>query len=239
MATFDIVTAGDLYPRSTTAEMIRECHARFGEVEHPPQLISERRAAHRLRMLREEVDELADWIDAGDLVKIADALGDIEYVLHGTAFAYGVPLDEVTAEIHRSNMTKSFEGAEGEDVKLIKGAHYEPPNLDPILKATTRRFRNDGAPTSAALLDTPMGSNGADAATIRDYLIKLLADVWEYGESFDGRRPFGNSGWEWELYGALIKAGHLTGRFDRDGDLEDVDVEAGDELIAAAIRALA
>jgi hypothetical protein len=88
------------------------------------------------------------------------------------------------------------------------------------------------------VLDTPMGDNDADAATIRDYLLRLLSDVWRYGEGFDGKRPFGNSGWEWEVYGALVKAGHIDGRFDEDGYIEDADRQAGDALVASAIKVL-
>lgn len=46
-----------------------------------------------------------------------------------------------------------------------------------------------------SILDTPMQENDADAATIRDYLKALLLRLWEQGEGFDGKRPFGNSGW--------------------------------------------
>jgi len=88
------------------------------------------------------------------------------------------------------------------------------------------------------VLDTPMGDNDANADTIRDYLVCLLADVWKHGEGFNGKRPFGNSGWEWELYAALVKAGHITGRFDEDGFIEDADRQAGDALVAAAIESL-
>ncbi|MFI7630238.1 hypothetical protein [Microbispora rosea] len=92
--------------------------------------------------------------------------------------------------------------------------------------------------TGAQILDTPMQANDADAATIRDYLIALLALVWDHGEGFNGKRPFGNSGWEWELYAALARAGHLDGKFDEDGYLDDVDDVTGRKLISEAIRAL-
>lgn len=88
------------------------------------------------------------------------------------------------------------------------------------------------------ILDTPMSDNDSGAITIRGYLVALLAAVWTEGEGFSGKRPFGNSGWHWDLYGALVKAGHITGRFDEDGYVEDADGRAGDDLIAAAIKAL-
>lgn len=88
------------------------------------------------------------------------------------------------------------------------------------------------------ILDTPMADNDAGASTIRGYLVALLAAVWDRHEYFSGKYAFGNSGWHWDLYAALIKAGHIPGRFDEYGDVEDADRPAGDRLIAAAIQAL-
>jgi hypothetical protein len=93
-------------------------------------------------------------------------------------------------------------------------------------------------PTPAQILATPMDANDAHATTIRGYLVALLTELWKDGEGFSGKRPFGSSGWEVELYAALARAGHIAGRFDDDGWLEDTDEAAGDKLIAAAIQAL-
>ena len=57
-----------------------------------------------------------------------------------------------------------------------------------------------------SILELPMSSNDARAKTIKDYLIRLLLTVWDEGERFSGKRPFGNSGWEYDLYNALISA---------------------------------
>lgn len=88
------------------------------------------------------------------------------------------------------------------------------------------------------ILDLPMQPNDADAATVRDYLIALLAELWREQEGFSGKRPFGNSGWGYDLMEPLIRAGLIGGRFDEDGYVEDVDDEAGGRLIAQAIQAL-
>lgn len=93
-------------------------------------------------------------------------------------------------------------------------------------------------PTAADILNTPMGENDADAATIRDYLVKLLAVVWDEQEGFSGKRPFGNSGWEYEPLGALLDAGHIDGVRDEYGDIDELDETKGNSLIAAAIKAL-
>jgi len=97
-----------------------------------------------------------------------------------------------------------------------------------------------GHATPDQVLSTAMDStrNDAKATNIREYLVELLAQLWQEGESFSGKRPFGNSGWDWELYGALYDAGHVKGRRDEYGDLFDVDSKLADQLIMAAIRYL-
>lgn len=92
--------------------------------------------------------------------------------------------------------------------------------------------------TPQQILDTPMESNDAEATTIRGYLVELLHSVWTEREGFSGKRPFGNSGWSWDLYAALVAAGHVKGKTDADGYLEDVDERTADRLVSAAIKAL-
>src|SRR5688572_3641325 len=91
-------------------------------------------------------------------------------------------------------------------------------------------------PTPQQILATPMGDNDANATTIREYLIELLATLWREQSDFSGKRPFGNSSWPGELELALIKAGHVAGRLDEDGYIEAVDSDHADQLIRAAIE---
>lgn len=79
--------------------------------------------------------------------------------------------------------------------------------------------------------------NDADSTTIREYLVALLATLWAEGEGFSGKRPFGNSCWEYELYRALVEAGYVQGNI-VDGDFYDVDKVAADSLIFDAIDTL-
>ena len=74
----------------------------------------------------------------GDLVEVADALGDILYILCGTLLKHGLEhkIDEVFREIQRSNMSKL--GADGKpirraDGKVLKGPDYFPPAIASIL----------------------------------------------------------------------------------------------------------
>lgn len=92
--------------------------------------------------------------------------------------------------------------------------------------------------TPTEILALPMRENDANAATIRDYLVNALLRLWEKGEGFSGKRPFGNSGWEWDLLLPLITAGLIAGELDDYGYIESVDGDAGRPLIAAAIEAL-
>lgn len=97
----------------------------------------------------------------------------------------------------------------------------------------------DGAePTPRQVLALPMGENDANAATIRDYLIILLATLWDEKEGFDGKRPFGDSDWDGDLMVALIQAGAINGELDEDGYIGSCDDDAAEELIAGAIQAL-
>jgi NTP pyrophosphatase (non-canonical NTP hydrolase) len=67
-----------------------------------------------------------------DLVQVADALADLAYVVIGTALEFGLPLDRVFAEVHRSNMTKDAGNVRG-DGKILKGPSFSPPRIADVL----------------------------------------------------------------------------------------------------------
>lgn len=95
--------------------------------------------------------------------------------------------------------------------------------------------------TPAQILDLPMEDNDSGARTIRGYLIELLLTVWREGEGFSGKRPFGDSGWVWDLYVALARAGVVTATFDEDGFIDamtDDQRVCADGLIVSAIQSL-
>ena len=97
-----------------------------------------------------------------------------------------------------------------------------------------------GEPDSVAarVLDLEIGGNDSGAATVRGYLLKLLATLWREEQGFSGKRPFGNSGWQYDLYRPLVGAGLIRGTLDEDGYLAGCDVEGADVLILAAIAEL-
>lgn len=90
----------------------------------------------RKDILAEEYQEYLDGEKNNDLVEIADALIDMIYIAYGTGVAYGLPMDELFNEVHRSNMSKL--GEDGKpiyraDGKVLKGPNYSPPDLASII----------------------------------------------------------------------------------------------------------
>ena len=93
-------------------------------------------------------------------------------------------------------------------------------------------------PTGRQVLALELGDNDSGESTVRGYLVKLLADVWKHGECFNGKRPFGNSGWQGDFDKAFIEAGWVDGLLDEDGWVERVDSDRVDALVRSAIKAL-
>lgn len=92
----------------------------------------------RFNLMAEENEEYLEAANNNDLVEVADALGDMLYILCGTILEHGMQhkIEEVFDEIQRSNMSKL--GADGkpiyrEDGKVLKGPSYFKPNIKKIL----------------------------------------------------------------------------------------------------------
>lgn len=89
---------------------------------------------------------------------------------------------------------------------IIDGVRYVPAP-----PATTGKALSDA-------LDVRFDSDAGDMLTVRQYLHEMLGKVWEEQDEFDGKRPFGNSGWEFDLYIPLAQAGFIDlGPMDDDG----------------------
>lgn len=120
-------------------EMVLEFHRTYGlGIGESPSILNRTQDLIdlRLRLIDEEVQELKDGLAAGDLIEVADALGDLLYVTYGAAIVFGIDLDAVVKEIHRSNMTKLGEDGKPivrEDGKILKGPHFEDPKLVRVL----------------------------------------------------------------------------------------------------------
>jgi len=94
----------------------------------------------RFNLMKEENEEYFEAANNNDIVEVADALGDMLYILCGTIIEHGMQhkIDEIFSEIQNSNMSKL--GADGnpiyrEDGKVLKGPNYFKPNIKGILES--------------------------------------------------------------------------------------------------------
>lgn len=100
-------------PKSLTS--VAEFHKTF---QHPilenPQIPSEARCKLRVSLIQEELNELQEAIDDKNIVEIADALCDIQYVLAGAILEFGLQnkFGELFEEVQRSNMSKACKTVE-------------------------------------------------------------------------------------------------------------------------------
>ena len=104
----------------------------------PTTEISDDEILLRYKLMREENEEYLEAANNDDLVEVADALGDMLYILCGTIIEHGLQhkIEEVFEEIQRSNMSKLGENGEPiyrEDGKVLKGPNYFKPNIAEIL----------------------------------------------------------------------------------------------------------
>ena len=93
----------------------------------------------RFNLMDEENKEYLEAAESNDLVEVADALGDMLYILCGTIIEHGMQhkIEEVFNEIQRSNMSKLGEDGKPiyrEDGKVLKGPNYFKPNIAEILE---------------------------------------------------------------------------------------------------------
>lgn len=87
------------------------------------------------------------------------------------------------------------------------------------------------------ILNITIQSDGT-SMSLRDYLIKLLTTLWKEEDQFSGKRPFGNSGWQYDVYAALIQANLVEGALDEDGYVESINHKQADKLVLDAITRL-
>ena len=119
---------------------VEKFHDTFGITNkyQPKADVGEDIIALRHRLMSEENEEYLEAAKAGDLVEVADALGDMMYILCGTILSHGMQniIEEIFEEIQASNMSKL--GADGkpiyrEDGKVMKGPNYFRPNISAII----------------------------------------------------------------------------------------------------------
>ena len=135
---------------------VAEFHTAFRipNSDAPHASLTREEALLRHRLMAEENDEYLEAAENGDVVEVADALGDQLYILAGTMMRHGMQdvIAQVFREIQASNMSKL--GANGEpilreDGKVMKGPNYFRPNIAGILDA-------DAAARSEAPSEAPL-----------------------------------------------------------------------------------
>jgi predicted HAD superfamily Cof-like phosphohydrolase len=124
-----------------TIEAVEQFHNAFGIENNYTQTtaLSESEILLRHRLMAEENEEYLEAAMNGDIVEVADALGDQLYILCGTILKHGLQhkIAEVFQEIQRSNMSKL--DADGnaiyrEDGKIMKSELYFRPDIKTILE---------------------------------------------------------------------------------------------------------
>ena len=121
-------------------EAVKAFHTAFkiGHSETPKANLGLDKNLLRYKLMREENEEYLEAANNGDLVEVADALGDMLYILCGTIIEHGLQhkIEAVFDEIQRSNMSKLGDDGEPiyrEDGKVLKGPNYFKPNIETIL----------------------------------------------------------------------------------------------------------
>lgn len=122
-------------------DAVKKFHDAFGlgSSETPRADLGESVNMLRYNLMKEENEEYLEAVRDNDLTEIADALGDMLYILCGTIIEHGLQhkIEEVFDEIQRSNMSKLGEDGKPiyrEDGKVMKGPNYFKPNFTEILK---------------------------------------------------------------------------------------------------------
>jgi predicted HAD superfamily Cof-like phosphohydrolase len=122
-------------------EAVKAFHTAYkiGYRETPKADLGDAKNTLRFNLMKEENEEYLEATNNNDLVEVADALGDMLYILCGTIIEHGMQhkIEEVFEEIQRSNMSKLGEDGEPiyrEDGKVLKGPNYFQPNIADILK---------------------------------------------------------------------------------------------------------
>ena len=123
-------------------EAVSQFHTSFGlgVRTEPTAQLSDDLVKLRFKLMAEENQEYLEAAKNNDLAEVADALGDMLYILCGTIIEHGMQdkIEAVFNEIQRSNMSKL--GTDGkpiyrEDGKVMKGPNYFPPDIASILKS--------------------------------------------------------------------------------------------------------
>lgn len=121
----------------TSQQMVYEfCEVMDRPIPEGPSLPSAELRGLCSTLMNEEMDEYCRAEENDDLVNIAEELADIVYIAYHNAHLYGIPLDKVIAEKHRSNMSKLDDDGnpiKRKDGKVLKGPNFKPADVKKVL----------------------------------------------------------------------------------------------------------
>lgn len=179
--------------------MVRDFHETFSHtINERPSVPTYEDRKLRARLIAEEFLEYIEASNKQSIVGVADALADLLYVIMGAALTWGIDMEPIFDEVHRSNMTK-VGGHKDEHGKWIKPESYSPADLVELIIDQCGRI-NPGSPGSSDKEETlpcpKCGLQRDDTAYRRaqDYSRKLINRYKEREETFlqtEGCNPGG------------------------------------------------
>jgi predicted HAD superfamily Cof-like phosphohydrolase len=117
--------------------MLKDFHEKYGHmISNYPSIPPDSIKLLRSELILEECAEMLKGIEEGSLEEIADGAADLIYVVIGTCVSYGIPIERIFIEVHRSNMSKTaVKAVDGQKygTKTPKGPDYIPPDIKGIL----------------------------------------------------------------------------------------------------------
>ncbi|WP_421809897.1 hypothetical protein [Flagellimonas sp.] len=114
-----------MYEEAPSLNAVAEFHYSFNHpVKEKPMIPAEKRVKLRIDLIQEELDELKEGIKNDDIVEVADALCDLQYVLSGAILEFGLAekFKDLFLEVQRSNMSKACR-TEREAIATVE--HYQ------------------------------------------------------------------------------------------------------------------
>lgn len=127
-----------LVSQLTMEKAVLEFHEKYGHMKssQPNHEVPNEVKQLRSDLIMEEFNEFFTALLRNDLVEMADGCADLIYVLVGTMISYGIPIDRIFTEVHRSNMTKTpVKATNGKKygTKTPKGPDYIAPDIKGII----------------------------------------------------------------------------------------------------------
>lgn len=138
--------------------MVEAFHSKFEiVVQTTPSELSEETKHLRVRLIQEEFDELKEAMASGNLAAVAKEMADLLYVTYGTAVSYGIDMEPVFREVHRSNLSK-VGGYKRADGKWVKPPTYSPADIESILEVQQGQLLAERLSVQEAAAGVPRSS---------------------------------------------------------------------------------